>query len=94
MVKDTQGQWPSYDKSAPKPKQTEAGSDKEIAEWMDELHDIHGLIKVAEYDDLKKMSMEMESIVSGRPSGAGAPVDNSEGDDADFLQNLKQLKVD
>ena len=73
VVKDTQGQWPNYDKSGPKPKQTEAGSQKEQAVWMDELHDIHGLVKVAEYDTLKQMAMELETLVAGRQSGNGNP---------------------
>tara|TARA_R110000751_G_C13644333_1_gene467297 strand:+ start:55 stop:804 length:750 start_codon:yes stop_codon:yes gene_type:complete len=92
VVKDTQGQWPNYDKSGPKPKQTEAGSQKEQAVWMDELHDIHGLVKVAEYDTLKQMAMELETLVAGRPSGNGTP--ESDTDDTDFLSNLKSLKVD
>tara|TARA_R110002110_G_scaffold406920_3_gene627361 strand:+ start:16345 stop:17094 length:750 start_codon:yes stop_codon:yes gene_type:complete len=93
VVKDTQGQWPNYDKSGPKPKQSQAGTKKEASEWMDELHDIHGLVKVAGYDDLKTMAMELETLVAGGPSGKGTP-ESKDDDDTDFLSNLKSLKVD
>ena len=94
IVKDTQGQWPNYDKSAPKPKQTEAGSSKEVAEWMDELHDIHGLVKLPDYEELKKLAMEMESLVLGRPTGnVSAETSSDEGDD-DYIAHLKSLKAD
>ena len=95
IVKDTQGQWPNYDKSSPKPKQTEAGTEKQTAEWMDELHDIHGLIKVAEYDDLKNMAMEMEAIITGRPTGNTSQEKTTDSDeDEDYLAHLKSIKVD
>jgi len=95
VVKDTQGQWPNYDKSAPKPKQSAAGTKKEQAEWMDELHDIHGLVKVADYDELKKMSMEMESLVSGRPTGnVEGTSQTDDSSDEDYIAHLKNLKAD
>ena len=95
VIKDTQGQWPNYDKSGPKPKQTPAGTDKEMAEWMDSLHDIHGLIKVAQYDDLKKMAMDIEAVVTGRPTGkTSEEVDSSDSGDEDYIAHLKSLKVD
>ncbi len=93
VVKDTQGQWPNYDKSAPKPKQTSAGSDKQIAEWMDELHDIHGLVKLPEYDELKNLAMEMEGLVTGRPTGNVSEAARQEdGGDEDYIAHLKSLK--
>ena len=93
VVKDTQGQWPNYDKSAPKPKQTSAGSDKQIAEWMDELHDIHGLVKLPEYDELKNLAMEMEGLVTGRPTGnVSAAQSSDDGSDEDYIAHLKSLK--
>ena len=93
VVKDTQGQWPNYDKSAPKPKQTAAGSDKQIAEWMDELHDIHGLVKLPEYDELKNLAMEMETLVTGRPTGnVSTPAASDDEGDEDYIAHLKSLK--
>ena len=79
--------------SAPKPKQTSAGSDKQIAEWMDELHDIHGLVKLPEYDELKNLAMEMETLVTGRPTGnVSAPSTSDEEGDEDYIAHLKSLK--
>jgi len=94
--KDKSGQWPNYDKSAPKPSKNAAGSDSEIATWMDELHDIHGLIKVASYEDLKKLAMqitgddvveEVRRVESGTDSKSSG---ESEGEE-DYLAHLKGL---
>jgi len=95
VVKDTQGQWPNYDKSSPKPKATSAGTAKEVAQWMDELHDIHGLVKVATYDDLKKMAMDIEGVVTGRPTGTSDPqAESADENDEDYIAHLKSLNVD
>ena len=101
IVKDTQGQWPNYDKSAPKPKQSSAGSDKECAVWMDELHDIHGLVKVASYDDLKALMMELEAantdthpdIIAAQEANTASEPQPSNTDE-DYMSHLKDLKVD
>ena len=60
---------------------------------MDELHDIHGLIKVAEYDELKSFAVEIEGVVMNRPSGNGTP-DTDSGSDEDYISHLKSLKAD
>ena len=59
IVKIMEGQWPKYDQSAPRPKSTPAGSGKEVAEWMDSLHDVHGLVKLEEYEDVLAVSEEI-----------------------------------
>ena len=89
IVKDTQGQWPNYDKSAPKPKASSAGTNKQIAEWMDELHDIHGLVKVADYEQLKLMMLEL----TGDPAESSTAV-GSTGEEEDYMAHLKDLKID
>lgn len=93
IVKDAQGQWPSYEKSAPKPHASAAGTDREVAAWMDQLHDIHGLVKLPEYSELKNLAMEMESIVSNRPTGgtSSKAAADDEGED-DYISHLKHLK--
>ena len=93
IVKDTQGQWPNYDKSSPKPKQSEAGSDAENAKWMDSLHDIHGLVKVADYDELKLMMSELEASIKG-PQPETVESQTQAPDDEDYMAHLKDLKVD
>jgi hypothetical protein len=94
IVKDTQGQWPNYDKSSPKPKQSEAGSDAQTATWMDELHDIHGLVKIADYDELKGLMMELEAADQGTHPDAVASQQSTGVDDDDYMSHLKDLKVD
>ena len=89
IVKDNQGQWPNYDKSSPKPTKSSAGSDREVAQWMDELHNIHSLIKTASYEDLKSMAL---SIVGERDSSNDEPKSSGDDDDdGDYLSHLKGL---
>ena len=92
--KDTQGQWPNYDKSAPKPKSSSAGTTSEVATWMDELHDIHGLVKYAEYEDLKTVAQEITGVVdyistNARDTGS----DDSTGSDDDYMKQLKNIDI-
>tara|TARA_R100001509_G_C4855471_1_gene211563 strand:+ start:418 stop:1200 length:783 start_codon:yes stop_codon:yes gene_type:complete len=98
IVKDTQGQWPNYDKSSPKPKQSPAGSDAENAQFMDEVHDIHGLVKIAAYDELKNLMLEMNAargnhsapVASASTEATQAPTEDAD----DYMSHLKDLKVD
>ena len=94
VIKEQVGGFPNYDKSAPRPKSSPAGTDAEISTWMDELHDIHGLVKLPEYDDLKSLALEIESITRPeRPApSASAPRSDSKERDG-FLSNLKDLDV-
>ena len=94
IVKDTQGQWPNYDKSAPKPKPSSAGSDKENATYMEELHDIHGLVKVADYDELKSMMTELVAANTPAQNNLGTDYQAPKADDEDYMSHLKDLKVD
>ncbi len=96
IVKDTQGQWPNYDKSAPKPKQSSAGSDAENATFMDELHDIHGLVKIAAYDELKNLMLELNAARTGSPlaSASETPAPTQSESEDDYMSHLKDLKVD
>lgn len=93
IVKDKSGEWPNYDKSAPKPVKTEAGSKSEVATWMDELHDIQGLVKVTPYEDLKKLAMEItgEDIVDQVKSSVNSSSESSE-EETDYLSHLKGLE--
>tara|TARA_R110000765_G_scaffold25706_3_gene63155 strand:+ start:612 stop:1376 length:765 start_codon:yes stop_codon:yes gene_type:complete len=97
IVKDINGAFPNYDKSAPKPRPSEAGSGAEIAAWMDSLHDIKNLVKIAEYDELKQMAMTYELTAQGMGSaGAVQGISKSSGSpekaDDDYLSHLKNLE--
>jgi hypothetical protein len=93
IIKEKIGGYPNYDKSAPRPKSTPAGSDAELAEWMDSLHDVHGLVKLPEYDDLKQLAMDIEGIVGTPERPAPSHSDSAPGD-SDFLSHLKDVKVE
>ena len=53
IIKIMEGQWPKYDQSQPRPKSSPSGSKAEIASWMESLHDIHALVKLEDYGDVK-----------------------------------------
>ena len=91
IVKDTNGAFPNYDKSAPKPRPSEAGTDSEIATWMDELHDIQNLVKIAAYDELKQLSMMVEAKAEGMSMASSKPAASSSKGDDDYLSHLKNL---
>ena len=60
---------------------------------MDELHDIHGLIKVASYEDLKKLELQItgdDIMEQAKKAAAPSPVETSEGEE-DYLAHLKGL---
>ena len=59
IIKTMEGQWPKYDQSQPRPKSEPTGSDAEIAAYMDSLHDVHKLVKLEEYDDVKTAAMNV-----------------------------------
>jgi len=63
--------WPKYDQSAFRPKETAAGTKKQIATYMDELHDIHGLVKEEDYEELKRMAESL--LISGEASTEERP---------------------
>jgi len=90
VVKDTNGAFPNYDKSAPKPRATEAGTGQEVAVWMDSLHDIQNLVKVADYDDLKQLAMNYEIAAQGMGVSKGSSEGAKQSDD-DYLSHLKNL---
>lgn len=91
VVKDTNGAFPNYDKSAPKPRPSKAGSDAEVAAWMDSLHDIKNLVKFAEYDELKQLSMMVEARAEGMGGSSPSSPSSSSGSDDDYLSHLKNL---
>lgn len=91
VVKDTNGAFPNYDKSAPKPRPSEAGTASEIATWMDELHDIQNLVKIAEYDELKQLALMVEAKAEGMSMASSKPAASSSKGDDDYLSHLKNL---
>lgn len=90
LNKVMEGPWPKYDQSVFRPKQTAAGTKKQIAEYMDTLHDIHKLVKHEDYSELKQMAESL--LISGEASMGDRPSTSKEespvGDD-DYLARLK-----
>lgn len=97
IVRKNLGGFPNYDDSAPRPNRLDAGSESEIATWLDELHDIHALIKLPEYDTLNNIAKEALSLLNDSPGGEEdvAASDSHTGDEGqedgeDYLARLKQ----
>ena len=86
IVKIMEGQWPKYDQSSPRPKSSEAGSKAEVAAWMDSLHDIHALVKLEEYEDVKMAAM---ALLPSHEGSSENPTEAEDVEDEDYLQKMK-----
>jgi hypothetical protein len=86
IVKEMEGQWPKYDQSAPRPKSSELGSKAEVASIMETLHEIHGLVKLEEYEDVKQAT---DTLVGVAVQGTSAPKPSEEVSDDDYLSKMQ-----
>jgi hypothetical protein len=78
-VAGTNGQtYANYDKSNPRPKSCKAGTDAQVASWMESLHDLHGQAKYPEYEVLKDMASSLRLIAFPERPVVGNPVNSSE----------------
>tara|TARA_R100000951_G_scaffold30502_2_gene26213 strand:- start:4071 stop:4811 length:741 start_codon:yes stop_codon:yes gene_type:complete len=86
IVKIMEGQWPKYDQSSPRPKSSEAGSKAEVATWMDSLHDIHALVKLEDYDDVKTASL---GLLPSHEGSSQNPTKAENVADDDYLSKMQ-----
>jgi hypothetical protein len=86
IVKIMEGQWPKYDQSSPRPKSSEAGSKAEIAAWMDSLHDVHALVKLEDYEDVKKAA---QALLPSHEGSSQNPTTAENVADDDYLQRMQ-----
>ena len=82
-----EGQWPKYDQSMFRPKATSLGSKKMISEVMESLHDIHSLVKLEEYDDVKEAVLNLRPELMPRERTLKED-DSDAGSDDDFTKRL------
>jgi hypothetical protein len=87
IIKVMEGQFPKYDQSQARPKPSEAGSKADMAEWMDSLHDVHGLVKLEEYDDV--LAVTEEITPPSMRAGASNETPGKEGSDDEFLSKMQ-----
>jgi len=85
IVKEMEGQWPKYDQSAPRPKSSPLGSKAENASTMDSLHNIHELVKLEEYEDVKKAA----AMLTGVAVQGTSPQEATNVSDNDYLSKLQ-----
>lgn len=63
------GEYNNYDQSTFRIKKTPAGSDRDVKVWMEVLHDIHGAIKIGDYDEGKALVEALRvSLDTSNPS--------------------------
>jgi len=89
IVKIMEGQWPKYDQSAPRPKSTPAGSGKEVAEWMESLHDIQSLVKLEDYEELKQIAESINPFAAVERSVDEVHRSETEVGDEDYMEKLQ-----
>lgn len=90
-----EGPWPKYDQSSARPRITPlSDKKKQIAEIMDNLHDIQKLVRLEDYDEVRNMA---EGILPGSTYGEESKKDNTEGksdvSDEDYEKGLKGQNV-
>tara|TARA_Y100000034_G_scaffold95621_1_gene116226 strand:- start:900 stop:1301 length:402 start_codon:yes stop_codon:yes gene_type:complete len=86
IVRNRKGEWPDYSESNVRIKQEAAGSDKEIAEWMDSLHNIQGLVKLEEFDSVLKYA---QHYLPSLATGVGLEEDEVEDTSNDFNERVE-----
>ena len=86
IVKIMEGQWPKYDQSQPRPKSSEAGSKAEIAAWMESLHDIHALVKLEDYEDVKAIA---QALLPSHEVAMETSQPEEKVSDEDYLSKMK-----
>ena len=86
IVKEMEGQWPKYDQSQPRPKSSPLGSAAEISSSMDSLHEIHGLVKLEEYEEVKKAAATLTNVAV---QGTSSPQEATDVSDNDYLSKLQ-----
>ena len=86
IVKEMEGQWPKYDQSAPRPKSSVLGSKQGIEAAMDSLHEIHELVKLEDYDEVKKAT---DTLIGVSVQGTSPPAPSEEVEDNEYLSKLQ-----
>lgn len=85
IVKEMDGQWPKYDQSAPRPKNTPLGSASEVAAAMESLHEVHDLVKLEDYEEMKNTV----NSLTGVEAFESTPQKSEEVSDGDYLSKLQ-----
>ena len=86
IVKEMEGQWPKYDQSQPRPKSSELGTKQEVAGIMESLHEIHDLVKLEEYEDVKTA---VESLKGETVQGSSTSAPSQDVPDNEYLTKLQ-----
>jgi len=86
IVKVMEDGWPKYDQSQPRPKSSPLGTKAEVASIMDSLHEVHDLVKLEEYEEVKKAA---DMLVGVSVEGTTPSEPSEEVSDGDYLSKLQ-----
>lgn len=82
------GRWPRYDDSQPRPRPLPLSKSKaEVAAIMDSLHDIHSLVALEKYEDVKRASEEVWAACAKTQSHK--PSNDDKGSSENYLDKLR-----
>lgn len=88
IIKTMVGEWPKYDQSAPRPKSTPLGSKADIAAFLEQKHDIWGLVRLEDYEEVKNLAQTLEA--TGKVEAfTRKESENEEVSDDDYLKKLQ-----
>ena len=74
------------DRSQPRPKSSEAGSKAEVAAWMDSLHDIHALVKLEDYEEVRGAA---QGLLPSHEGSMDNPQQSEDVADEDYLTKMQ-----
>lgn len=87
-----QGDFNSFDESAPRIKKTRAGNPQEVLAWVDSPLNPKSLVKIGDYDEGVKIAQNLESTLNTVKNETATPskaVTSEEDNDAKFQKGLK-----
>jgi hypothetical protein len=85
IIKEMDGEFPKYDQSQARPKSTPLGNKQLIAGISEQLHEIHDLVRLEEYDEMRKQV----DMLTGIPNSVEDTSEESETSDDDYLEKLQ-----
>jgi hypothetical protein len=85
-----QGEFVSFSESKAKVKKSVAGTDAEIAEWLENKLDLASLVEVGTYEEGKQIAQMLDASLNSRGNESGSTVkSDSETDEQKFEKDLQ-----
>lgn len=85
IVKEMDGDFPKYDQSQARPKSTPLGSKQLMASIPEQLHEIHDLVRLEDYSEMRKQV----DMLTGIPNSVEDTSEESDTSDDNYLEKLQ-----